>query len=456
MDIENLIRAQRAFFLSQCTKEPDFRLTQLRKLDGLLRKHENDFYRAVEADFGKSAFDTYTTEIGFIYQEIRFYLKKLPKWGRPKRIRTGLSSLPGKSRIYYEPLGCCLIIGAWNYPFQLTLLPAIAALAAGNTVMIKPSELAPECSALLARVINDAFPPGYFQVVEGGAKETTALLHHRFDHVFFTGSQKVGQIVYEAAARHLTPVTLELGGKSPAIVCPSGDLKVAARRIVWGKFINGGQTCIAPDYLLVHRSVEESFLKLLEERIRQFNYQPDSTHYTQIINQRHFDRISTLIDPEKIYYEGPKSNIANKKYIAPTILNNVDWEDACMQEEIFGPVLPVIRFDDYDELLSRLVRMEKPLAAYLFSNNGTEQHKFTKQLSFGGGCINDTLMHVSNSRLPFGGIGGSGFGNYHGRFGFETFSHAKSILHKANWGEPSIKYPPYSEGKLKWIRRLLS
>lgn len=456
MEIENLLKAHREFFLSQRTKELDFRISQLKKLEELLRKHEDELYRAIERDFGKSVFETYATEIGFIYQEIKLFLKKLPEWSHPQKIRTGLSNLPGKSRIHHEPLGCCLIIGAWNYPFQLTLLPAIAALAAGNTVVLKPSELAPECSALLGRLINNSFPREYFHVVEGPADATTALLKHRFDHVFFTGSPRVGRIVYEAAARHLTPVTLELGGKSPAIVCPSADLKVVARRIVWGKFINGGQTCIAPDYLLIHESLKDSFPELLKEQIRQFDYQAGSEQYTRIINQRHYDRLTSLIDPDKVYLGGASQNIESEKYIAPTVLTNVEWEDACMQEEIFGPILPVISFGDYDELLSRLIRLEKPLAAYLFSNDRMEQKKFTEQLSFGGGCINDTLMHVSNVRLPFGGVGNSGTGHYHGHFGFKTFSHAKAILHKANWGEPSIKYPPYSEGKMKWVRRLLS
>lgn len=455
IDMVNRIQAQKQFFQGHQTKELDFRLEQLRKLEELLRTHEADFYQAIAADFGKSAFDTYTTEMGFILQEIRFFRKKLPQWIRPKKIRTGLSNLPGKSKLFYEPLGCCLIIGAWNYPYQLTLLPAVAALAAGNTVIIKPSELAPHASALLARLINTHFDPAYFHVIEGDADTTTELLKNRFDHVFFTGSPRVGKIIYQAAAVNLTPVTLELGGKSPAIVCDSADLKVAAKRIVWGKFINGGQTCIAPDYLLVHDSVQSTFLELLKEQIRQFDYQPESAHYTRIINQRHFDRLSALIDPEKVFLGGIDPLKKAEKHIPPTILTDVSWDDACMQEEIFGPILPVLTFHDFDELLQRLVLLEKPLAAYLFSNKQREQQKFTQQLSFGGGCINDTLMHVSNARLPFGGVGNSGFGHYHGRFGFETFSHAKPILHKANWGEPKLKYPPYGEGKLNLIKKLL-
>ncbi len=474
MDFEKLIEEQRKFFRGHSTKKLEFRRTQLRKLRDLLRTHENELYSAIEADFGKSKFDTYSTELSFIFREIDFYLKKLPAWIRPKKVRTGLSSLPGKSRIYYEPLGCCLIIGAWNYPYQLTLLPAIAALAAGNTVIIKPSELTPECAALMARMINDSFSKEYFHVVPGGAEETTELLKYHFDHVFFTGSPRVGRMIYEAAARHLTPVTLELGGKSPAIVCETANLEVAARRIVWGKFLNAGQTCIAPDYLLVHKKVHQRLLELMEEQILQFDYRSGSTHYPGIINRRHFDRLKALIDPGKIY-RGHSQNIGKintpddtdyarmtgrineqELFIAPTMLVNVEWEDPCMQEEIFGPILPVLTFEDLDKLLARLIALEKPLAAYLFSNNRQEQQKFTGQFSFGGGCINDTLMHISNTYLPFGGVGKSGMGHYHGRFGFETFSHAKSVLHKANWGEPSIKYPPYSKGKLKWIRRLLS
>ena len=306
---------------------------------------------------------------------------------------------------------------------------------------------------IMAKIINENFPPEYLYAYEGGINETTELLKLKFDKIFFTGSTKVGKIVYKAAAENLTPVTLELGGKSPAIITKDADLEVAAKRIVWGKFLNAGQTCVAPDYLLVEESVQEQFLEMLRKYIQEFKYEPESEHYTKIINQKNFERLISLINQDKIYFGGNCNE--EKRYIEPTILTNINWQDKVMQEEIFGPVLPVISFSNFNIILNEILENEKPLAAYLFTDNSEEKESFTQKLSFGGGCINDVMMHLGNENLPFGGVGNSGIGNYHGKFGFETFSHQKSVLERATWGEPNIKYPPYSEKKLSWIKKFL-
>ncbi|MGZ5189203.1 MAG: aldehyde dehydrogenase family protein, partial [Kaistella sp.] len=326
-------------------------------------------------------------------------------------------------------------------------------MAAGNTCILKPSEVAENTMKAMAKIINENFPKEYLFVAEGGVEEITEILKLKFDKIFFTGSTKVGQIVYEAAAKHLTPVTLELGGKSPAIVTQSADFEVAAKRIVWGKFLNAGQTCVAPDYILVDEKVKDSFLDALKSYIQKFNYQPDSEHYTQIINERNFNRLINLIDKDKIYLGGNYD--AQKRYIEPTILHEVKWDDAVMQEEIFGPILPVITFRNFNEALLKIAEKDKPLAAYLFTDNSEEKEHFLNKITFGGGCINDVVMHLSNDYLPFGGVGNSGIGSYHGKYGFQAFSHQKAILERVTWGEPDLKYPPYSDKKSYWIKKLL-
>ncbi|MBE4948599.1 aldehyde dehydrogenase [Chryseobacterium culicis] len=453
MEIENILQKQRDFYQTQQTHSLAFRKMYLEKLKNLIISNENKLYEAIHKDFGKSKFDTFTTELSFILNDINYYIKNLKKLSKPKKVSTNLVNQLGTSKIYADPLGCVLVIGAWNYPYQLSLSPVIAAMAAGNCCILKPSEIAANTMKAMASFINENFPPEYLYVYEGGIEETTALLQLRFDKIFFTGSTKVGKIVYKAAAEHLTPVTLELGGKSPAIVTKNANLEVAAKRIVWGKFLNAGQTCVAPDYLLVEETIQEQFLEMLRKYIKEFGYEKDSEQYTRIINQRNFQRLVRLIDQEKIY-SGGQSDEA-KLYIEPTILHHVDWNDEIMQEEIFGPLLPVISFQNYHAALNAVLALEKPLAAYLFTNNSEEKESFTRKLSFGGGCINDTVMHLSNDHLPFGGVGNSGTGNYHGKYGFETFSHQKAVLDKTTWGEPNIKYPPYSEKKLSWIKKLL-
>ncbi len=453
MDIQETVSRQKAFFKTQQTKNIKFRKMYLEKLRDIIMNNENLLYEAIDKDFGKSKFDTFTTEISFVLNDINYYLKNLNSLSKPKKVRTNLVNQIGTSKIHQEPLGCILVIGAWNYPYQLSLSPMIAALAAGNCCILKPSEIAENTMKAMSQLINDNFPPEYLYVYEGGIDETTELLKISFDKIFFTGSTKVGKIVYQAAAENLTPVVLELGGKSPAIVTKDADLEVAAKRIVWGKFLNAGQTCVAPDYLLVEESVQEQFLEMLRKYITEFKYTADSEQYTRIINRKNFDRLIQLIQKDKIYFGGNYDT--EKLHIEPTILNPVEWEDDVMQEEIFGPILPVMGFTNFNLVLNTILELEKPLAAYLFTRNSEEKEAFTTKLSFGGGCINDVVMHLGNERLPFGGVGASGMGSYHGPYGFEAFSHQKAILEKATWGEPDIKYPPYSEKKLSWIRKLL-
>lgn len=453
MNYADILQQQKTFFNTHATKDLDFRKAQLQKLKKVVKSYEKLLYDAIYQDFGKSEFETFGTEISFIYKDIDYYLKNLKSFAKPKNVLTNIVNQMGSSKIVFEPLGNCLVIGAWNYPYQLTLTPVIAAIAAGNTCMIKPSELPENTMKAMAKLINENFDAQFLYVVEGGVEETTAILKLRFDKIFFTGSPRVGKIVYKAAAEHLTPVTLELGGKSPAFVTEKADLQIAAKRIVWGKFINAGQTCVAPDYLYVAENIKEKFLKVLIEEIKKRNYTDNVDHYCKIINERNFDRLEKMIDREKVVFGGETNR--EKRYISPTVLDNVTWEDAVMQEEIFGPILPILTYKNLETAMQTVVEGEKPLSAYLFSNDAKEQELFTEKLSFGGGCINDTLMHLSNDRLPFGGVGNSGIGHYHGKFGFEAFSHQKAILKKSNYLEPELKYPPYSDAKLNILKKLL-
>ena len=453
MNYADILQQQKTFFNSHATKDLDFRKAQLQKLKKVVKSNEKLLYDAIYQDFGKSEFETFGTEISFIYKDIDCYLKNLKSFAKPKNVLTNIVNQMGSSKIVFEPLGNSLVIGAWNYPYQLTLTPVIAAIAAGNTCMIKPSELPENTMKTMAKLINENFDAQFLYVVEGGVEETTAILKLRFDKIFFTGSPRVGKIVYKAAAEHLTPVTLELGGKSPAFVTEKADLNIAARRIVWGKFINAGQTCVAPDYLYVAENIKAKFLKVLIEEIKKRNYTDNVDHYCKIINERNFDRLEKMIDREKVVFGGETNR--EKRYISPTVLDHVTWEDAVMQEEIFGPILPILTYKNLETAMQTVVEGEKPLSAYLFSNDAKEQELFTEKLSFGGGCINDTLMHLSNDRLPFGGVGNSGIGHYHGKFGFIAFSHQKAILKKSNYLEPELKYPPYSDAKLNILKKLL-
>lgn len=444
---------QKSFFNSNQTKTIDFRKKQLRKLKQVLKENETLLFDAIYLDFKKAKFETYATELSLLYSDIETALSKLDSWSGKKRVGTSLANIPAKSYIIPEPLGTVLVIGAWNYPYQLSIAPAIAAIAAGNTVILKPSEIPANTSAVMAQIINSNFDPTIFYVQEGGVEETTELLKLPFDKIFFTGSTKVGKIVYQAAANNLVPVTLELGGKSPTFVCKDADLKMTAKRMVWAKFINSGQTCIAPDYVLVDAGIKQEFLKAVVAEIEKADYSIANENYVQIINESNFERLEKLIDPTKIYFGGQKDKAT--RIIQPTILDNCTFDDAVMQEEIFGPILPIISFTNLDEAIAKVKQGEKPLSCYVFTGSKATRRKIESEISFGGGAINDAIMHISNENLPFGGVGASGIGSYHGKFGFDTFTHYKGVLNKPTWLEFNFKYAPYTSWKQKIIRMLL-
>ncbi len=454
--INSVLENQVHFFSSNATKDIKFRIKHLKKFEAILKANEELLFDALYQDFKKPAFETYETELAILYHEIKLAYKKIGSWARTKRVSSGLSNFPGKSFIMNEAYGQVLVIGAWNYPYQLSLLPAVSALAAGNTVIIKPSELSLNASHAMAKIINENFDSNVLHVVEGGVEETTALLKHPFDKIFYTGSTVVGKIIMRAASENLSPVVLELGGKSPCIVEKDASLKLAAKRIVWGKFLNGGQTCVAPDYLLVHQSIKAKLIDEIKNQITAIHGDNpmESEAFVRIINPRHFKRLLKLIDKDKIIIGG--ETCENELYIAPTVLDGVKYEDAVMQEEIFGPILPILTYDHLDSALEQIKAHPKPLALYLFSKSTKIQQKVLSEVSFGGGAINDVVMHLANANLPFGGVGHSGMGSYHGEYGFKTFSHAKSIIKKTNWFEPWFKYPPYTKTKLNLIRKILA
>ena len=452
--MEQIIVRQRTFFNTQATKNLKFRITQLEKLERVLKTNIPALDDAIFKDFKKSAFENYVTELALLFHDIKEAKNNLRRWSRKQKVSTNIANFPASSYIIPEPLGVCLVMGAWNYPYQLSFAPAIAAIAAGNTVVLKPSELPSNTSAIIAKLVNENFDPSVFKVVEGGIPETTELLEQRFDKIFFTGSTKVGKIVYKAAARYLTPVTLELGGKSPAFILKDANLKIAAKRLIWAKYLNAGQTCIAPDYILVDNKVASKFQEYCKAEILKADYSFDNGNFLQIINESNFNRLTKMIDVSKIYYGG-KTDRASR-YIEPTILNNVSFDDACMQEEIFGPILPIIVYDNLDDVIPKVREFSKPLSCYIFTSSSKTKKRLLNEFSFGGGAINDAVMHISNPNLPFGGVGDSGMGTYHGEAGFKAFSHYKSILDKPTWLELPLKYSPYSKGKLSVLKRLMN
>ncbi|SHJ58865.1 aldehyde dehydrogenase [Aquimarina spongiae] len=453
MNYQEIVDQQRNFFNTNATKNISFRIQELKRLKNVLKQNETLLYQAIYQDFKKSEFETYLTELSIIYHEIDLALVKVKKWAKKKKVSTGLANLPGKSYIIPEPYGTILVIGAWNYPYQLSLCPAIAAIAAGCTVVLKPSEVPSQTSEVMAQLINQNFDPKLFKVVEGSVKETTALLEIRFDKIFFTGSVPVGKIVYQAAAKHLTPVTLELGGKSPAIITKDVNIDMTAKRLVWAKYLNAGQTCIAPDYVLVDATIKDKFLAAIKKYIEKSDYHVDNDNYTQIINEKNLDRLNDLINEDKIFIGG-KGN-KEERVIPPTVLTDVVYTDKVMQEEIFGPIMPILTFDTIDEAIERVKKFEKPLSFYVFTKNSTTRKRILNEISFGGGAVNDAVMHFTEQTLPFGGVGESGIGTYHGKYGFEAFSHYKSVLQKPFWVELDLKYAPYSSKKLKWLKRLV-
>lgn len=448
-----IIDKQRNFFNSNATKNVDFRIKQLKKLDLLLKSNEKRLYSAIYQDYKKSEFDTYTTELALVYHEISEAIKKVKRWSKWKRARTNFVNFPAKSYVIPEPLGVSLVIGAWNYPYQLSLAPAVAAIAAGCTIVLKPSELPLNTSAVMAKIINENFDNEYFMVVEGGVEETTDLLNQKFDKIFFTGSVPVGRIVYQAASKNLTPVTLELGGKSPAIITQDCNLEMSVKRIIWAKYMNAGQTCIAPDYILVHQSIEKDFLEKAKGEIEKAQLSTENGNYVQIINNKNFERLSALIDKDKVYYGGELN--AEERQISPTILTGVSFNDSVMSDEIFGPILPVISYESIDTAIAAVKQRPKPLSCYVFTNDKKLRNKILREISFGGGAVNEAVMHISNPNLPFGGVGESGIGNYHGIAGFKAFSHYKSVLDKPNWLELNLKYFPHSLNKLKLIKLIM-
>jgi aldehyde dehydrogenase (NAD+) len=455
MNTTELISAQRAFFKSGATRSTDFRIAQLKKLDQALRANEQLMLDAIYTDLKKSRYDTFTSEISLIYREISFCLNNISKWSKKQRVRTNLVNFPSRSYRLPEPYGVTYIAGAWNYPYQLTLLPLVDALAAGNTAVVKPSEVAPNTSAAMATIINNTFPAEYCRIVEGGAETAKELLEQKFDYIFFTGGTNIGKKVYEAAAKHLTPITLELGGKNPAIVLPDCDIEITAKRLVWGKFLNAGQTCVAPDYVVVHASIEQDLLNAMKRVLdRHFSKNDFGDNFMAIVNEKHFERITAIVDKEKIFCGGVFDK--ERLFISPTILHTVTFDDTVMQEEIFGPILPVVRYDNLDKTISAIQQYPKPLSLYVFGSSSAAKEKIFHEVSFGGGSFNDTVMYFANDHLPLGGVGASGIGAYHGAEGFKTFSHYKSIMEKGTWLEFwFLKTPPYKEWKLKILRLLL-
>ncbi len=454
-EIKDLVTRQRSYFQSGATLPVSARLAALRRLYDAISSHEKEIRRALQKDLGKSGFESYMCETGMVLEEISYMLKHTRKFAREQRVHTPLAQFCSRSYKKPSPYGVTLIMSPWNYPFMLTLSPLADALAAGNTAVVKPSAYSPYTSEVLLSILTECFDPKYVAVVTGGRAENTCLLREHFDYIFFTGSQAVGKEVMRSAAEHLTPVTLELGGKSPCIVDQTADIRLAARRIVFGKYLNCGQTCVAPDYVYCHRSVKDQLIKEVQKQIRrQYGKQPlHSSDYGKIINEKHFDRILGLIDEKKVVHGGGSDRSTLR--IEPTVMDNVTFSDAVMQEEIFGPVMPILVFDSLDEVIRRINSMPHPLALYIFTSDKKAARKVTARCGFGGGCINDTIIHLATSEMGFGGFGESGMGAYHGKTGFDTFTHYKSIVDKKTWIDLPMRYQPYRKGDEKLVRFFL-
>lgn len=452
-NFDAILDEQRAYFRDGHTKSLDFRIKQLETLKTLLKENEEELMNAVYEDFKKPPFETFGTEIGLIINEINFALKNIEKWVRPQSVPTSLVNFPSKNYILKEPYGNVLIIAPWNYPIQLCLLPMVGALAAGNTAVIKPSELTTQTSAVLEKLIATYFNPEVATVVLGGVETSSELLELPFNYIFFTGSTRVGKIIMQSAAKRLIPVTLELGGKTPCIVDETADLEISAKRIVWGKFVNAGQTCVAPDYLLVQDTIRDEFLDHLKTAIVSlYGEDPSrSDDFTRIINNEHFERLAALLHDGTTVIGGETD--ASQCYIAPTVLSEITWNDPIMKDEIFGPILPVLTFSDVDDAIAQILQTTRPLALYLFTSKDATEKKVLEQVSFGGGAINDTIAQLGNHHLSFGGVGASGFGSYHGKASFDSFSHQKSIMKKNFLVDIPLRYAPYDD-KIKWLKTI--
>lgn len=455
MTVDRLVKHQRKFYDTGRTRPYAFRMKALCRLEQTLLRYQKQLEYTLKKDLNKCGFESYMTETGLVLSELRYAKKHLKSWMRLKGKPTPLSQFHAKSFEAAEPLGVVLIIAPWNYPLLLTLAPLIGAIAAGNCCVLKPSKDAPAVSGMIRRIMEEAFLPGFVAVVEGGREENQQLLSEKFDHIFFTGSKAVGKVVMEKAAVHLTPVTLELGGKSPCIVDSTADLSLAAKRIVFGKLLNSGQTCVAPDYILVHESVKDCLVKEMVRWIRRMLGDDPilNADYPRMVNVKHYDRVMKLMEGETAACGGYGCRETLK--IAPTVLPGVSWESPVMQEEIFGPVLPVISYQNISEAAEHIKAMEKPLALYLFTENRNMERWVLRNLSFGGGCVNDTVIHLATSHMGFGGVGESGMGAYHGEYGFWTFSHRKSIVKKSTWMDLPIRYHPYQKKKDRLLHLFL-
>ena len=455
MSLVNKLTAQRDFYNTGATRSFDFRKGQLKKLKAAMEQYEQKIYTALYEDLKKSPEECWVTENGFVLAEINNCIRHLDEWMQPESVRTNLLNLPSKSFIMAEPLGVVLIVSPWNYPMQLLFTPMIGAMAAGNCIVLKSSEFAPATTAVMKQLITATFEEQYILFTEGdGAAVVPEMMNNFvFDHVFYTGSTAVGKIIYQMAAQNLVPVTLELGGKSPCIVESDADIKVAAKRIAMTKFSNAGQMCVAPDYILADNSITDALLKNMELYIQEFfgKNTGENYNYGKIINEKQFDRLISLLQSGKIVCGGNSNK--EKLYIEPTLLNNVSLDSAIMQEEIFGPILPVLSFKDKEEAMDIINKNPNPLALYVFTSSKTEEKFWIENIPFGGGCINNAAWHLTNDELPFGGRGSSGISSYHGKFSFDVFTHKKSILKTPTWFDPAIKYPPFN-GKLKWFKKL--
>ncbi len=445
----DIIKNQREYFSSHQTLDIDFRKKQLIKLLEQIKKYEIEVLKAIKLDLNKSECESYMTEIGMVYEELKFMIKNLKRLSKPKRQKTPLMHFLSKSYTYYDPYGCVLVMSPWNYPFQLAILPLIGAIAGGNCAIVKPSDYSVNTSAVIDKILG-VFPDEYIAVVQGGIEENTELLEQKFDYIFFTGSPWVGRLVMEKASKYLTPVTLELGGKSPCIVDRTANIKLSAKRIIWGKLLNAGQTCVAPDYILVEESVKEELISHMNYYIKDFyGESPETnTEYPKIINQKHYERLCNLIPNDLLK--------ANKEtlQIAPVILPNTNWDNKIMEEEIFGPILPILVFNSVQEVITKINEHEKPLALYLFTQDKEMEKQILSRAFFGGGCVNDTMIHAGNHYIPFGGVGNSGIGRYHGKESFYTFTHTKSIMKKSELVDINVRYAPYKD-KIKLLRRLM-
>nr|WP_245796483.1 aldehyde dehydrogenase [Domibacillus antri] len=455
LDVLEMIHAQKEFFDTGITRSVSWRIDRLKELKAAIKSREEDIISSLFLDLRKNEFEAYTTEVGFLYESIRFMIQNLPKWAAAEKVKTPIHQMPAESMILSEPYGVTLIIGPFNYPFQLVIEPLIGAIAAGNTSIVKPSESTPHTSAVLKSLLEETFDSSFVGVQEGGKETVTALLEAPFDYLFFTGSVPTAKVVMEAAAKQLIPVTLELGGKSPAFVDYSADIKMVAKRIAWGKFSNAGQTCVAPDYVLVHQNVKDVFLKELNLAVFDFyGAEPQrSPDYGRVVNKKQFDRLSSIL--KKTHGQIIQGGETDREdvYIAPTIVET-DWEDSLMEDEIFGPILPVLTYSELDQAINRVKKLPKPLALYVFTKEKAIEEKVITSIPFGGASVNDTLVHVSNLHLPFGGVGTSGINAYHGKASFDVFSHKKSIMRKSGLLQSNLLFPPYGS-RVDLVRKVI-